>query len=325
MKITFLKVLFILEVILCLTSIEAQVVSGWVVNKVTLKPISDANVVVSGTSDNLKTDSIGYFKFNGVINNQVLLVSKKGYDPISINIKQNSQIIVKLSNEKVKVRIDQKGGGGGSTYITPSNSSVLPKFSWPPPSPSAKVVLPKDFFANSKNLEGVNNILLGALDKCKYDDRGYFSVPSSSSDASGFSLVTRLEQIDKNGVSKKDPNRWNINQLDNDFSFKEYIKALFFSNPGHFRVIVFIVTDAGFNTPGNSPDRETALAWIDKGNNALPKIIKDLPYKDEYVVTALIYEYELPENSDRAHLVNTISGRAHLIKTNLWEALTENR
>jgi len=201
----------------------------------------------------------------------------------------------------------------------------LPEFPWPPPLPSAKIEIPTLAFSSCKNLSDVNDILSNALSENGYDDKAYFLVPASSKN--GFALATQLEQIDKDGVPKKDPNRWNSEIIDNEFSFSEYISALFFPNPGYFRIIVFIVTDISFSPSSKGVDRESAMSWLYEGATGFPDDLKSVLFTKGYNVSALIYEYELKENEEEANMLKPSkhTGKDHLKRSNLWAELIKKK
>lgn len=195
---------------------------------------------------------------------------------------------------------------------------TVPVFPWPPPKPSAKVEVFPNAFAYYPTLGDLNLELSRILYEKGYVDRSYFLVPGIR--GHGFALATQMEQIDKNAFSKAPPNRWNVHPVDNHFTFSDYVSSLFFSNPGYFRVMVFVVTDMGFSSSNLEVDRETAMEWLDIGYSELPPFLEQLPLSADHKVTALIYEYKVVENSEVAELVKPSrhSGKNHLEKAELW-------
>ena len=321
MKYKLFYKLVIIVSILYVSQSKAQTISGYVRN--TLGHIvSGATVSTDINTNNSLTDEKGYFSINVKGAKYIIITGS--------NIRTNDFSIddeLKLGPHFV-VSITVKGRYSGFNERDTGVSliGVIPEFKpWPPPKTSSKHVIKNKVFKNCNTLNDVNELLISALDKNGYDDKSYYSVPASSPEVYGFALATKLEQIDKNGIAKKDPNRWNANHQKNEISFSEYIKALLFSNAGYFRVIVFVVTDIGFNTPGLPPSRDVAMSWIGVGHNNLPVNIKEQTFDIRYSVTALIYEYELPENSENAYLVNNFSGKKHLKKAKIWNALTQDK
>jgi len=194
-------------------------------------------------------------------------------------------------------------------------SVPTPQFPWPPPSASAREVLPRTLFHGS-HLVDIDRTLSNALHKNGYAETSYYAVPS------GFALVTRLEQIDIDGRSKSPPGRWSVDALArmSSFSLKGYINALFIADPGRYRVIVFVVTDVPFRESDTQISKEEALGWLRDGWNVLPSIIGERPFTADVNCTALIYEFEKKGNSTRILLPSGLGAHAHLIQSGILGA-----
>jgi hypothetical protein len=106
-------------------------------------------------------------------------------------------------------------------------------------------------------------------------------------------------------------------------SLDEYIKALFNAPPGHYRVIVFVVTDQPFAATGQEPGSQEASAWLAAGALRLPSQIGREPYSSEHYTSALIYEFERNRDTRQATVKtpSDLLGRTHLEKAGLWKAL----
>lgn len=197
------------------------------------------------------------------------------------------------------------------------------KFPWPPPKASARDEIPIDFFSKCETLGDVNLILKSALDKAEYFDKSYFLIENNEH---GFVVVTRLEQINKNATSIQGRNRWALKASENNSnSISKYLRSLFFPQKGYFRVIAFIVTNKPIKSSSESATRDEALGWLHMGMPSLPHDVAEIIFNEDYKITALIYEYELPENDIMAKLSkNPHQGREHLIKANLWNELSKN-
>ncbi|RMA58902.1 hypothetical protein [Ulvibacter antarcticus] len=210
-----------------------------------------------------------------------------------------------------------------SSPIDDVGSIDVPKFPWPPPNASAKKDLPNEVFSNAIYFKDVDSIISTALENNGYVDRSYFTVPSEEN--LGFVIVTQMEQINTDATSKPEKSRWNTTLEVEDISLSDYLKAIFFSEKGYYRVIVFVVTDLPFQQTGEIVERETALSWLQIGTNKLPDSVCYTPYNDAYTVTALIYEYELKENEDAAALQKPSkhTGKTHLLKSKLWDEIAK--
>lgn len=84
-----------------------------------------------------------------------------------------------------------------------------------------------------------------------------------------------------------------------------------------------MVTDVPITMQSQGVDRDIAVSWVEGGAHIMPPLLRNMPFTKNYSVTALIYEYELPENSDKAKLnkPSKHSGREHLVKSKLWGSL----
>lgn len=210
------------------------------------------------------------------------------------------------------------------TDTMPPEPQEIPKFPWPPPKASAKAEIPRHFFSSPPGdvlrLYYVKEALRAALESCGYFEKSYYSVPV------GFTMVTRLEQINRDGTSKEPPERWAVEaQPFSKFSLTAYLIALFAANPGYYRIIVFIVTPYPFSQTDIRVSREEALDWLWGGLNELPDSIGQIEYSEEYTCTALIYEFEQPNPGELGELKipGNLQGRTHLVKANLWQALED--
>jgi len=201
-------------------------------------------------------------------------------------------------------------------------SQEYPMFPWPPPQASAFAIIPSQFSRKSIN-EGVTlydleRKIYHALDSSGYVEQSYYAVPG------GFAIVTRLEQINPDGTPKEIPDRWatKVGPL-RRFSLRAYLKALFTDNLGYYRVVVFIVTPHPFSQADKKVSDHEAAAWLRKGLVSLPREVSSRSFSDEYICTALIYEFEHPRHKEKAviRIPGRLTGRTHLVKANLWNEL----
>ena len=199
--------------------------------------------------------------------------------------------------------------------------SEVPQFPWPPPQASATADLSCQRLVprtGKHYLKEINERITTALDSSGYTEKSYFSAPD------GFAMVTRLEQIERDGTPKKPPARWavEVGPLQ-EFSLSTYLNALFTANPGFYRLIVFIVTPHPFSQKKAEVSRDEAMDWLADGLNRLPTSIGDRELTNQYSCTALIYEFEQPEPKKPAALKRPgrLPGRTHLERAQLWNGL----
>jgi hypothetical protein len=168
-------------------------------------------------------------------------------------------------------------------------------------------------------LKDVDAALSAAFAKCGYGEKSFYAVPD------GFAMASRLEQINADGSFG--PNRWSLETAPlKNFSIESYLHALFQARAGHFRVVVFIVTNHPFQQTDAKINFEQAQIWLKKGLNALPRKIGDRDYTDDYICSALIYEFKTLGGGQAAFVEpSEITGQMHLEKSGLLSALSRSR
>lgn len=211
---------------------------------------------------------------------------------------------------------------GLNATAAPSRPSFgLPNFPWPPPTASARLVLPRDRLAASlpanPNLFQVGQKLADALERAHYSEYSFFAAPD------GFALTARLERIREDGTPAPEEFRFIEPGADEPFTLSSYIQRLFFAPQGFYRQIVFIATDKPFVASGEAPSAATAEEWLRRGANMLPPIYRTMPFGPGYSVTALVYEFRKgAADRDVATLTpGRLAGREHLVKAGIYSAL----
>ncbi len=198
----------------------------------------------------------------------------------------------------------------------------VPRFPWPPPRASASHAIPRHLVTSGAEqvlFQDVAAKLERVLDSAGYFERGWFAVPE------GFALVSRIEQINADASSKTPPDRWSIDVAsDKVFSLRSYLEALFRSQPGYFRVIVFIVSShAVTEDPTVKVTREKALEWVSRGASSLPASLLKADFTDDHACSALIYEFEQlsADSTPKLREPSPHLGRDHLQQARLLGAL----
>ena len=109
------------------------------------------------------------------------------------------------------------------------------------------------------------------------------------------------------------------------FNLKSYLRALFTSSPGHYRIIVFVVTPDSFHQGKNPTSFNVAKDWFIQGNTKLPPSIAKTTVPSQTSVTALIYEFRRESYNTQAlvEIPSSISGIEHLRKSMLLGALSK--
>jgi hypothetical protein len=204
----------------------------------------------------------------------------------------------------------------------PPPEPEIPQFPFPPPQASAFETVPRELLVATNTrpkLKDVDKALSDAFQKCGYGEKSFYAVPD------GFAMASRLEQINADGSFGA--NRWSLETATmSSFSIQSYLRALFQAREGHFRVVVFVVTNHPFEQTEAKVSSEEAKNWVKKGLNALPTKIGDRDFTGDYVCTALIYEFESLGGGEAKFVEpSEITGHTHLEKSGLLSALAQPR
>jgi hypothetical protein len=203
------------------------------------------------------------------------------------------------------------GGGGG-----PSRAETIPQFPWPPPAASATYVLPETVFERGRTTGQVVATIIAALERKGYVERSFFTTP-----ADGVVLVTRLERINEDGSSAADLQRWPAvgEAARSSVGFAQFLRGLFYVDPGRYRVIVFVLQDAPFSQAAEKPvTGQQARAWLRTGANVLPRELADRGYRGD--CTVLVYEFASDGTAVRV-VESRLTGLQHLEKSGVLATL----
>jgi hypothetical protein len=133
-------------------------------------------------------------------------------------------------------------------------------------------------------------------------------------------LVTRLERIRDDGSSFVESQRWPAAGQGNNLS--GFLRGLFFVEPGHYRVIVFILRDLPFSQSSQIVTRDEVRGWLHSGANTLaPEIAKE-SFGDGNC-TVLVYEFASDGRAVRV-VESRLTGKEHLSKAGLLSLLAKD-
>jgi hypothetical protein len=194
--------------------------------------------------------------------------------------------------------------------------SALPDFPWPPPAASASYVLPQRLFGSRTTVGEATDAIIAALERNGYVERSFYGTP-----APGVALITRLERINDDGSPASAAERWAAGGYQNDaLNLAQFLRGLFYADPGRYRVIVFIIQDQPFTqAPEKTLSGEQAEALLPSGANVLPPEVAERPVADSHC-TALIYEFANDGTAMRK-VQSRLTGMQHLEKAGLLAAL----
>ncbi|WP_027003316.1 hypothetical protein [Hugenholtzia roseola] len=207
-----------------------------------------------------------------------------------------------------------------------TENSHLPLFPTPIPPPTLRVPLKGyEHWHNKSSLGVVDNYFMAQLNLAGYRERSYYRLEN------GFALVVRLEQIEANGLPKREPDRWRfgISNSQGNFSLNDYFTSLFFAREGYFRVLILTVTTQNLNFSQNQISREEMANWVVDGGKVLPENVRSATFTNRHRIEALIYEFKVDDVGETPRLLE--EGKAepatinnHLKWKNLWDRLNRN-
>jgi hypothetical protein len=207
-------------------------------------------------------------------------------------------------------------GGNDRHDQAPNLTDMLPQFPWPPPAASASYVLPDALLKGRRTVGEVVAAIISALEFNGYVERSFLQA-----EGHGVALVTRLERINDDGSSAVGPERWSAAKRPGSADdLIRFLRGLFFVDPGHYRVIVFILQDLPFSQSFRRISEEEANAWLTSGFNILPASIAERPFAPDSHCTVLVYEFA--SDGKTVHVVTSgLTGKQHLEKAGVLSLL----
>lgn len=198
--------------------------------------------------------------------------------------------------------------------------AAYPRFPWPPPAASSSYSLPAERFAGLKTFGQVADYLIGALEGRGYVERSFFVAANG-----GVVLVTRLERINQDGTSAKEPGRWGPplgTEVGTVGGLASFLRGLFYAEPGFYRVLVFVIGGEAFSQSPRQVDEAEANQWLVTGMNRLPRELAQLPFDKEQGCSVLVYEFMSDAANSAARILSPgkLSAKSHLDKAGLFSA-----
>ena len=196
-----------------------------------------------------------------------------------------------------------------------SGVEPIPRFPWPPPQASATYVLPVSMFERGLTIGQVVTTIITALERQGYVERSFFTTP-----ADGVVLVTRLERINDDGSSVAGADRWPAvgTTASSSASFAQFLRGLFYVDPGRYRVIVFVLQDMPFRQSSEQITGPQAREWLRTGANVLPRELTERAYAGD--CTVLVYEFASDGTAVRV-VESRLTGRQHLERAGVLATL----
>jgi hypothetical protein len=254
--------------------------------------------------------------------------ASEGAGPSPAELEQQAaELAAERAKEEAERRAEEEAGAkaappaadGSEIIVGGQGHEQLPEFPWPPPQASASYVLPDRLLADYHTVGEVAGAILNALEQSGYVERSFFQTK-----AGGVALVTRLERINDDGTPSPAAERWpNTGQYSaSREGLLQFLEGLFYVDPGHYRVIVFVLQDMPFSQSSTNVTAKEARAWLTSGANVLPPDIAARPFggANGGHCTALIYEFASDGTNVRV-VESQLTGKEHLEKAGLLATL----
>ena len=196
----------------------------------------------------------------------------------------------------------------------------MPKLDWPPPQASARLLLDRKDLDPNRELATLGDVadrLRKALRTAGYEDIGFYSVPE------GFALVTRVEQMSKDGSPLPGSERFNPHIEPKWDSLWSYVRAVLFATRGYFRMYMILVTSAPIYSDDERLPFDASLHLASGGAIDLPDDMRAKPYTTGHRCAVLIYEFHQPteDHEPNVNVPSTLSAWIHLERSGITIAL----
>ncbi|MDO9600601.1 MAG: hypothetical protein Q7J47_23010 [Azoarcus sp.] len=198
----------------------------------------------------------------------------------------------------------------------------VPGLTWPLPAPSARMALPRDTgaWAQGRGLKvgDIATQVQAAMTGAGYAERSFYRVPD------GFVLVTRLEQIERDGTPKRGAERWNVGapSLEESF-FLKVLRGMVGATSGNYRLFVFVVSTEDHAPTAVEPLYADAQVWFLRGSAGLASDTAQQPITARHRMSVLVYEFEATRrNKVMVRAPGLLTCEAHLDKAGLWTGLS---
>ena len=199
-----------------------------------------------------------------------------------------------------------------------NDAEPLPSFPWPPPRPTSKTRIDRQWLVEPNGTLGdAAERLDRALGDARYEPPAYYAIPG------GFAMATRMEQIEPDGTPVDDELRWSTEipprKID---SLGDYLRALLSAPEGHYRVIVFTFTDQPVATSSVKVSEADAQAWGSDGADRLPDSIAGQDFSRQPRCLVLVYEFQKRADSEPTpHPDGSPPAAVHLERSGITAAL----
>lgn len=210
------------------------------------------------------------------------------------------------------------GGDRRTAWAIVSDPAPLPSFPWPPPRPTSKTRIDRQWLVEPGGTLGeAADRLDRALAEARYETPAYYAIPG------GFAMATRMEQIEPDGTPVDEALRWSTEVPPRRIeSLGDYLRALLSAPEGHYRVIVFTFTDRPVATSSAEVSEADAQAWGSDGADRLPESIARQDFSRQHRCLVLVYEFQKRADSEPTpHPDGSPPASVHLQRSGITAAL----
>lgn len=204
----------------------------------------------------------------------------------------------------------------------PAASATLPQFPWPPPRATTRLAIPRRLLTGSSVATAQGDRLGDVADRIEDAlrnaglDHAVYAIGDS-----GFSYVTRVEMIGRDGRAVPPPDRFpsDARAAAPSHGFLDFIMSRFFARPGYYRVIAIVVTNRAVTSGTTSLTVDAATALANGGMATLPPVLRRQVVRD-LTFAALVYEFGRPSAADTVAFRSAplVPARDHLALAGLW-------
>jgi hypothetical protein len=174
--------------------------------------------------------------------------------------------------------------------------------------------MPSELLKGLVTTSEVTSAVLFALERSGYVERSFFRTNDD-----GIVLVTRLERIEKDGAPVSNGGRWpTFIREPASLDIVGFLRGLFFIDPGHYRLIVFVFQQPPFSQSSDKISQKDARELLRLGVNMLPAEIAGRPFSG--ACTVLVYEFASDGGAVQV-IESELTGKQHLEKAGILAQL----
>ena len=203
-----------------------------------------------------------------------------------------------------RAEIEVIGSEGRSPSAAPCPTDKMAKFPWPdPPQPTATDTISRASLLGTDHGKGKSMTDVAARLEAAVRTAGYVNPKLLGVGCDGFAMVLDLEHIQADGTRMADAEGWAPPSQDEDEPGPvSAIKRLFYSPPGRYRQIVFVVSDRPMAQVTAAPTAAKLRTITKDAGHPLPDQFDAVPLTERHVMRVLVYEFAKPSAAKEAQV-----------------------